>query len=276
MHSFVLKIQIGPGASGTVADYLAARSGLSKSRIKDAMNKGAVLVRRKDRGKLLRMRRATAPLSSGDYVEFHYDEKVLSVRPPQAECISDQGKYSVWFKPAGLMAQGTAYGDHCSLLRQAEVFFGSSRQIYPVHRLDREASGIVLIAHSSEAAANLSELFRDNMIVKKYRVEVLGDLAARGREGRIELPLDGKEAVTEYEVRSYYAESNRSEVDVIIRTGRLHQIRRHFDMIGFPVIGDPKYGRGNKNSEGMKLTALSLRFRCPFTRRDVEYTIPDK
>lgn len=274
MERFVLKTEIGADEAGAVSDFLAARCGISKSRIKDAMNKGAVLIRRKNRGKLLRMRRATARISPGDHIEFHYDEKVLAVKPPQAECISDQGKYSVWYKPAGLMAQGTAYGDHCSLLRQAELHFGSLREIHPVHRLDREASGIMLIAHGAEAAARLSELFRDNLIVKKYRVEVLGDLAKRGRKGSIELPLDGKEAVTEFEVRAYHAEGNSSEADVIIRTGRLHQIRRHFEMIGFPVIGDPKYGKGNKNSEGMRLTAVSVRFRCPFTRRDVEYSIP--
>ncbi len=273
MDGFVLKTAVGPGAGGTVSDYLAECSGISKSRIKDAMNKGAVLIRRKNRGKLRRMRRATAPVFPGDYLEFHYDERVLSITPPQAGCISDQGRYSAWYKPAGLMAQGTAYGDHCSLLRQAELFFGPSREIHPVHRLDREAAGIMLVAHDREAAARLSELFRKNLIVKKYRIEVRGDMTGRGRKGRIELPLDGKDAITEFEIRSYHADSNTSEVDVIIRTGRLHQIRRHFDMIGFPVMGDPKYGSGNKNSEGMKLKAVSLRFRCPFNRREVEYSI---
>jgi tRNA pseudouridine32 synthase/23S rRNA pseudouridine746 synthase len=87
----------------------------------------------------------------------------------------------------------------------------------------------------------------------------------------LRLPLGGREAVTEFAVRSYDAAGNTTTVDVVIRTGRLHQIRRHFDMIGFPVMGDPRYGKGNKNTEGMKLHALSLRFRCPFTGSDVEY-----
>jgi tRNA pseudouridine32 synthase/23S rRNA pseudouridine746 synthase len=46
-------------------------------------------------------------------------------------------------------------------------------------------------------------------------------------------------------------------------------------MIGFPVIGDPKYGSGNKNTEGMKLSAVSLKFRCPFLNKEVEYRIPE-
>ena len=129
----------------------------------------------------------------------------------------------------------------------------------------------MLIAHSKEAAARLSELFQKNLILKKYRVEVLGDLAGRCRKGTIDLPLDGKTANTEYEFESYDPASNTSTADVTIRTGRLHQIRRHFDMIGFPVKGDPKYGKGNKNKEGMKLVAYALQFVCPFKREEVRF-----
>jgi tRNA pseudouridine32 synthase/23S rRNA pseudouridine746 synthase len=72
---------------------------------------------------------------------------------------------------------------------------------------------------------------------------------------------------------SYAPETNTSIADVSIRTGRLHQIRRHFDMLGSPVLGDPKYGTNNKNTEGMKLSAVSLKFRCPFLKHEVEFKI---
>jgi len=140
-----------------------------------------------------------------------------------------------------------------------------------VHRLDREASGVMLIAHSREAAAKLSELFQKNLILKKYRVVVMGDLMGKCQKGTIDLPLDGKTALTGYEVESYDPASNTSTADVTIKTGRLHQIRRHFDMIGFPVIGDPKYGKGNKNNDGMKLVAYALEFICPFSRKEVRF-----
>ncbi len=239
------------------------------------MNKGALWIKRKKRGKLGRLRRVTAPVFPGDYIEFCYDERLLAVRPKDARCICDQGRYSVWHKPAGMMAQGTMFGDHCSLLRKAELFFKSSREVFPVHRLDRETAGIMLIAHDGSAAASLSELFRVKAMIKKYRAVVLGDLRTSGEKGVIRLALDGKPAVTEFEIASHDAERNTTTVNVMIRTGRLHQIRRHFDMIGFPVIGDPKYGRGNKNAEGMKLVALSLGFRSPFTGLDVEYAADD-
>ena len=255
----------------TVSAFLSAATGLSRSRIKDAMNKGAVWIQKKQ-GKIRRLRKASTTLSVGDHLELYYDEKTLSLHPPEAVCLNDLKHYSVWFKPSGMLAQGTQYGDHCSLMRQAELFFQYSREIFLVHRLDREVSGIMLLAHTKEAAAKLSGLFQKNLIIKKYLVEVLGNLGKKGNHGVIDMPLDGKPSHTEFTLKSYIPETNSSTAEVLIRTGRLHQIRRHFDMIGFPVIGDPKYGTGNKNTEGMKLSAVSLKFRCPFLDREVEYT----
>jgi tRNA pseudouridine32 synthase/23S rRNA pseudouridine746 synthase len=270
MDKLIIKRTIRSNAEGTAADFLVSETGLSKSKIKDAMNKGALWIKKK-KGGARRLRGATALIKPGDSIEFHYDEKLLSIKPPEATCLIDQRHYSAWFKPAGLMAQGTMYGDHCSLMRQVELQYGSSREVYLVHRLDREASGVMLIAHSRKAAAKLSELFQANHIVKKYRVQVLGDLTGKGMEGTIDRLLDGKSAITEYKVESYDPASNTSTADVSIRTGRLHQIRRHFEMIGFPVIGDPKYGTGNKNREGMKLVAYSLQFICPFIHEEVRF-----
>jgi tRNA pseudouridine32 synthase/23S rRNA pseudouridine746 synthase len=265
MEKFSLKKSAGSHDPKTACDFLAAQTGLSKSRIKDAMAKGAVWIKKKKRGARRRLRRATTLLNPGDFLELYYDEKLLALKPPQSECVKDLSRYSVWYKPAGLMTQGTMYGDHCSLLRQAEIFFGPSGNVFLVHRLDREASGLVLIAHDSGAAAKLSELFRKNQIIKRYRVEVLGNLAQETHHGTITLPLDNNPAITEFEVGEYDPNRNISTATVIIKTGRLHQIRRHFDMIGFPLMGDPRYGKGNKTSDGMKLSAERLEFRCPFT-----------
>lgn len=139
--------------------------------------------------------------------------------------------------------------------------------MFLVHRLDREAAGLVLLAHDGVAAAKLAGLFRDHRITKRYRVRVSGQLAVRGPEGVIALPLDGKAAQTEYRVTGYDQASGTSTAEVRIRTGRLHQIRRHFDVIGYPVLGDPRYGSGNAHPEGLQLVACGLAFRCPFTGR---------
>jgi tRNA pseudouridine32 synthase/23S rRNA pseudouridine746 synthase len=112
-----------------------------------------------------------------------------------------------------------------------------------------------------------SRLFKDNHITKRYGIEVLGNLSREKRRGKIELGLDGKPATTEFEFNSYDPEKNTSALDVVTRTGRLHQVRRHFTMIGYPITGDPKYGRVNKNIDGLKLAAVGLKFTCPISRQ---------
>ena len=92
-------------------------------------------------------------------------------------------------------------------------------------------------------------------------------MAEKKPEGIIRIPLDGKPAIIEYKTISYEPSSNTTLVDVIIQTGRKHQIRRHFEMTGFPVMGDPRFGESNKNTEGMKLIATALEFECPFSSK---------
>ena len=273
MHKFSLNKAVGIDDPKTACDFLVKHSGLSKSRIKDAMNKGAVRVKKK-KGKQHRTRRATAALMPDDYLSIYYDDKLLALSPLRPKRISDQKRYSIWFKPAGLMTQGTKYGDHCSLLRQVELFFKSRRKVFPVHRLDREASGVVLIAHDKAAAAKLSRLFMSQRIIKRYHARVLGNLAAQRPHGKIDQSLEGKPAATEFTVTDYDPASNTSSVDIIIHTGRKHQIRRHFAAMGFPVMGDPRYGKGNKNNSGLKLAATALEFHCPFSDKDLVFDNP--
>lgn len=272
MPKSIVKKTVGSSDPKIASDFIAFYSGLSKTKIKAAMNKGAAWLKPKG-GKRRRIRRATASLHVGDRLELFYDDELLALTPPQANCLSDQQYYSVWYKPAGLLSQGNMYGDHCCLMRQAEIFFRLQRKVFLVHRLDREVSGIVILAHSKTAAAKLSHLFQKSRITKIYRAEVLGNLVPEGQSGRIDLPLDGKAAVTDYEVEAYESEKNTSTVRVFTRTGRYHQIRRHFDQIDHPVIGDPRYGSGNKNTDGMKLTAVALQFRCPFKRRTMVFDL---
>ena len=215
MKRFIITKTVVPGDPAGAADFLAEASGLSKTRIKDAMKKGAVSRRGKG-GRAVRLRKATASLYPGDLIELRYDEAVLAKIPPEAILIHDEVRYSVWNKPAGLLTQGTGYGDHCSMLRQAHQYFDPPREVFPVHRLDREVSGLILIAHSRHAAAKLSELFRRGKVDKMYRAEVRGNLATTPR-GVIDAPLDGKEARTGYLVIEYDEERDTTLVDVVHR-----------------------------------------------------------
>ncbi|MGE0081269.1 MAG: RluA family pseudouridine synthase [Thiohalomonadaceae bacterium] len=256
---FTLDLTVGKNDIAEAVDYLAAHSGLSKSAVKDAMNKGAVWLTR--RGERKRLRRATAALVPGDRLQLFYDRDLLSFNPPPARLIHDACRYSVWFKPAGMLAQGTDAGDHAALTRHAEKAL--ARPVFPVHRLDREALGLMVLAHDREAAARLSALFAGNDVAKHYRVQVRGQLQG---EGRIEQPLDGKSARTDYRVLAYDAAGDVTTVEVRLHSGRLHQIRRHMAAPGHGVMGDPRYGTGNKNREGLRLAAVRRSFTDPFTR----------
>jgi tRNA pseudouridine32 synthase/23S rRNA pseudouridine746 synthase len=269
---FTVRTVVEEGEHREACGLLAETAGLPRLRIKDAMQKGAAWLVRPGGG-ARRLRRAKARLHPGEQLALYYDDELLSREPPAAECRHDLGRYSVWFKPARLMTQGTRYGDHCSLLRQAEVFLRPERQAYLVHRLDREASGLVIIAHDRAAAGALSRLFAERRITKSYRAEVRGRIGPRGSSGRIDLPLDGRPAATTYRVVKYDASTDTSVVEAEMSTGRKHQIRRHLAMTGFPVMGDPSYGKNNKNTEGLKLTACSLQFTCPFSGRSMAFQL---
>ncbi len=258
-----VNIDNGPCA----ADFLVEKSGLSKTKIKDAMAKGAVLLK-PNKGKSRRLRKASAKLKLGTTLSLAYDEALLTIKPSQANLVKDFDDYSIWNKPAGVLSQGNEFGDHCSLLRQVEIHFHPRRPVFLVHRLDREARGLLLIAHSKKAASLFSKLFQTGDIKKIYQAEVLG--VPETEKGIIEKPLDGKPAKSEYRVISANEDANSSILQVTIHTGRLHQIRRHLEILGHPIMGDPRYGTGNKDPRGLQLTAVSLRFVCPVTRRKID------
>jgi tRNA pseudouridine32 synthase/23S rRNA pseudouridine746 synthase len=255
---------------GQAVDFLVRHTGISKRKLKEAMSKGAVWLQR-GRSKRKRLRRATTLLQPGDVLALHYDLALLERTPPQAKLLWHCQAYSVWYKPPGLLAQGNEYGDHASLLRQAELAEPLRKPRYLIHRLDREAHGLMVLAHNHTAARHLSQLFQRQQVSKYYEVRVLGKPGAS--QGEINQALDGKAAITQYELEHYDAETNTSVLRVQIKTGRTHQIRRHLDMLGHPVMGDPRYGRGNKTPDGLQLTATRLRFVCPLTQVQREFDL---
>jgi tRNA pseudouridine32 synthase/23S rRNA pseudouridine746 synthase len=267
---FTADIKVSGNGPRPAIDILARHTGLPKARLKDAMAKGAVWLARGGR-RPARLRRVTTPLGAGDFLQIYYDSDVLAAQPPQARCVRDLVRYSVWDKPAGLLAEGSRFGDHATLARQVELALG--RPVFLVHRLDREASGLILIAHKPQAAARLSALFRERQVRKQYRIDVRGCLGEPGANGGIHAPLDGKEASTDYEVLAYDAGRDTTQVMVTMKTGRYHQIRRHFLHLGFPVMGDPKYGERNADPRGMQLAAVGLCFPCPWTGESMEFRV---
>ena len=161
-------------------------------------------------------------------------------------------------KPAGLLVHPTELtSERDSVMTRLRQQLG--QKVYPVHRLDRAASGILLVSLSSKAASGLAQQFRNRVVSKEYGVVVRGWLPECGV---IEKPLaksprhDPRPAWTEFHRLAQaelpvavlpYDTSRYSFARVKLRTGRLHQIRRHLVHLRHPVIGDTVYGDGKHN-----------------------------
>ena len=256
-------------------DLLARLAPLSRRRLKDVMTRGGVwLVKARGPRKRQRLRRATATLQGGDCIELFYDARIMDARAEAGHCLVDQGGYSIWYKPPGLLAQGTDFGDHLALLRQVETQVAPRRGVWLIHRLDREAAGLMVFAHDKKVAGQLSRAFAGDDVEKRYRVRVRGKLDATLLDkGLIDSPLDDKPSRTAFSLESYDEASDTSLLTVTLHSGRLHQIRRHFASVGHPVMGDPRYGSANADPSGLRLIAIGLAFTDPVTRGPVAFEL---
>lgn len=256
--------------SKAAVDLLAEASGLSRRAIKTAMTKGAVWKTR--RASTQRLRRAKTELWAGDTLHLYYDPRILAQEPPPARLVADEGAYSVWWKPCGMFAQGSKWGDHCTLERWSARHLVPQRPVFTVHRLDRATRGLMLIAHTKTAAGAFSRMFRERAIEKRYRAGVHG---AFPETLTVDAPIDEREAISHATLIDYDPARDRSTVEVRIETGRKHQIRRHLAQAGFPVVGDRLHGRGGVGDEDLDLEAIVLAFTCPVSETPKRYGSSD-
>ena len=257
-------------ADKAAVDHLMQMSGLSKHKVKQAMQKGAAWIGEGSATK--RIRRASKLVRQGEQLHFYYDEQVLNTIPPEPELVADEGSYSVWNKPYGLRSQGSKWGDHCTINRWVEQHLQPQRPAFVVHRLDRAATGLIIIAHTKKMAAAFSRLFRERNVFKQYQVLVHGHFPQDKDGVRLNSPIDGKQAVSLVCLVSYDKMSDTSLVNVTIETGRKHQIRRHLADAGFPVTGDRLYGKKNDDAD-LALRSYRLEFECPETGQSKCYRL---
>jgi len=265
-------------ADSNAVDLLAAATGRSKQHIKQVMQKGAVWLEEKKTGKPRRLRRAKKMPAIGDELHLYYDAAVLESIPTPPQLIADQGEYSIWYKPYGLLSQGSKWGDHCTVQRWVEQNLTPQRSAFVVHRLDRAATGLIIIAHQKRIATELSRLFAQREMEKRYQVIVHGHFPEGTWPQKIDTDIDGRNARSHAKLLKYDAEKDRSLLEVRIDTGRKHQIRKHLLSIGFPVVGDRLYGGESDQKEGaenLQLTACSLAFICPVTKQDKHFELPE-
>ncbi|MCS5589265.1 MAG: RluA family pseudouridine synthase [Candidatus Thioglobus sp.] len=252
-------------------DVLADATPLSKQVLKSALDKGCVWL--KSGKKTNRVRRVKKLLKVGDEVFIYFNEKILSSIPSEPELLLDKKDYSIWFKPAGVFAQGSKWGDHCSLTRLVEKSL--DKNSFVVHRLDRATSGIMMVAHTKHTARDLSKLFADRKINKTYLAVVEGKFSASADKLTITEKIDGKSAFSH--VKLLTCINDKSLLEVNIETGRKHQIRKHLSGINYPIIGDRLYGSADKNyPEDLQLQAIHLKFNCPIDNKEINIELPDQ
>jgi tRNA pseudouridine32 synthase / 23S rRNA pseudouridine746 synthase len=272
------KHKVGPQDLKNLLEFLVKKTPVSEKLIIAVIQAGGCWIRREGKGKEVarRIKDLNYVTMPGDRVELYIDENALV--PPQEKpfILLNQKYWSIWYKPVNVLAQGSLAGNIFTMetLAQRENDRVNKKTLDTVHivnRLDKEASGIMLVAYSKKAASILSNLLADKETKKIYQLELKGML--KDSTKIIELALDGKKTKTQYMVVDH-TENKTTLVEARLITGRKHQLRRHFDLLGHPVMGDPLYGRGNKDNRGLRLVSADLHFICPFSGKNKHIEVP--
>ncbi len=240
--------------------------------------------------------RLTSPayrLKAGDLVDVSIPPAPASRLEPEdidLDVVFQDNEIAVINKPAGLTVYpAPGHAEHTLVNALLKRFtdlacFGDSKRPGIVHRLDKDTSGLIVIARNEAARLDLVDQFRSRSVKKAYLVLVQGKL--QPERGAIEAPIGrnpadrkkmavvsgGRAARTDYRVLHYFKSCTLAEVH--IQTGRTHQIRVHMSAIGHPVVGDKKYGRSPIPAPRQFLHACSLEFRLPGGGQIVAFTCP--
>lgn len=244
----------------------------SKQALKQVMQKGAVWLT--ERGGTQRLRRAKKTLVEGQELHLYYNEIALSDDFEHPELVKDCGGYSVWFKPSGMMSQGSKWSDHSTIARFSQLTLTPQRPAFLVHRLDRATQGLIVIAHTKQAVRALTNLFEHRQITKKYQAIVGGNFSQTCEYTN---DIEGRSAYTKVNLINYCDVNDQSLVDVEIGSGRKHQIRRHLSENGFAILGDRLYGNADIDTVfDLQLCAYFLAFECPLSGEQQQFTVTPK
>jgi 23S rRNA pseudouridine1911/1915/1917 synthase len=292
-----VKLQAGPEDRGLRLDVFLSEHlhNLTRSQIQLLNRSGAIRVEgRRDK--------AGYRIRGGESIEVDLQAVEPALLTPEQiplQIYFEDSEFAVIEKPAGMVVHpgsGTKTGTvaHGLLFhfQNLSTAGGKSRPGI-VHRLDKNTSGLLIVAKNNVAHARLSKAFHDREIEKMYVALVHGRLPRA--VGTIELPVGrhptirtrmaagnphGRTAYTEYRVLEHFR--GFSFLEIRIKTGRTHQIRVHLSAIGHPVVGDNVYGERNCKEFSKKygqldrffLHAATLRFRHPVTGASLEFHSP--
>ena len=188
--------------------------------------------------------------------------------------------------PANGNPDGTLVNAILSICKNSLSGIGGELRPGIVHRLDKDTSGLIIVAKNDKAHINMSEQIKERNVKKTYIALVRGNVPEE--EVTINMPIgrstkdrkkmavtkNGKQAITHFKVLKRY--SKYTLLEIKIETGRTHQIRVHMAEIGYPVVGDAVYSNGKNEFgiEGQMLHAYKLEFMHPITNKHMELTAP--
>lgn len=271
MESFELKVEFG----GVRLDkYVAERCHLSRSRVQKLIAEGLVLVEG-------RPAKPGRRLESGEVISVTLPPSPSARLEPEAiplQIVYEDGEVLVVDKPPGLAVHPAPGHESGTLVNAILAHYPELAKLGParpgiVHRLDKDTSGLLVIAKSERARLFLVEQLRRREFKKGYLALVRGHLSptkgviegAIGRHPRnrklMAVTRRGKEARTYYEVKEYLKGYTMLEIET--ETGRTHQIRVHLSAIGYPIVGDSTYGVKSPFLKRQFLHAHRLGFRLP-------------
>ncbi|MBQ4074272.1 MAG: RluA family pseudouridine synthase [Clostridia bacterium] len=276
-------------ADGDRLDVILSRDGeLTRSRAAGLIKEGCVTVNGKAESK------PSCKPNAGALIQLDMPQ----IKPARAEAqdlpleiLYQDAHLAVVIKPEGMVVHPAAGNDDGTLvnalLYHLDSLSGIGGEMRPgiVHRLDKDTSGVMLVAKNDQAHAALSEQLANREMEKHYRAYVYGKMKepageierpiARSKNDRKKMAVDpeGRWAKTEWKVLKEMPD--RTLLDVHIITGRTHQIRVHMASIGHPVLGDEIYGHKRMpHAARLMLHAYSLAFTHPATGERMQFIAP--
>lgn len=223
--------------------------------------------------------------------EIEEDEEQIKPTNLNIEIVYEDDDLLVINKPKGLVVHpAVSYKDVTlvhGLLYQVDKLSNLNGDNRPgiVHRLDKDTSGIMVIAKNNRTHEGLANQFRDRTVVKNYYAIVNGTFdestgtinmpIRRDESNRLKMAVghDGRDAVTHFTVKEQYL--RHALLDVDLETGRTHQIRVHLNQIKHPILSDPLYGTPNVYDDyGQYLHAYKLSFMHPIKKEQMTFELP--
>lgn len=240
-----------------------------------------------------KIQKASYKVKINDKIEMEIDEpKEAKLKPEELplNVIYEDNDIIIINKEKGMVVHpGNGNPDgtlaNAIMARCKDSLSGIGGEIRPgiVHRIDKDTSGIIIVAKNDKSHIDISNQIKEHKTTKTYIALVRG--IVKENEASIDMPIgrskkdrkkmavdkDGKKAVTHFKVLKRY--SDCTLLELIIETGRTHQIRVHLSEIGYPIIGDYTYSNGKNrfNVEGQMLHAYKIKFTHPTTKSEVEF-----